>query len=64
VPLVKLGVGEHWMPNASGGAKLRMYKFSRLTQGSLLRAYFWIHIIAGWILTTLWVGGLTGLIKT
>lgn len=64
VPLVKLGVGEHWMPNASGGAELHMYKFSRLTQGSLLRAYFWIHIIAGWILTTLWVGGLTGLIKT
>jgi hypothetical protein len=32
--------------------------------GAVLRWYFWIHIIAGWVLTTLWVGGLTGLLKT
>jgi hypothetical protein len=32
--------------------------------GGALRVYFWIHIIAGWILTTLLVGALTGLIKT
>lgn len=35
-----------------------------LKVGSLLRCYYWFHIIAGWVLTTLWVGGLTGLLKT
>jgi hypothetical protein len=63
VPLVKLGIGEHWTPNANLGRSLRLGFFS-LRTGSLLRAYLWFHIIAGWVLTTLWVGGLTGLVKT
>jgi hypothetical protein len=32
--------------------------------GRRLRLYLWFHITAGWVLTTLWVGGLTGLIKS
>ncbi len=35
------------------------------TEGEVsLRWYLWCHIIAGWVLTTLWVGGLMGLLKT
>jgi hypothetical protein len=64
VPLVKLGVGDSWIPNAHGGASLRIGKKGLLKFGSLLRCYFWFHIIAGWVLTTLWVGGFTGLIKS
>ena len=47
-----------------GAKKQRITKFAPMKSGSLLRCYFWFHIIAGWILTTLWVGGLTGLLKT
>ena len=32
--------------------------------GGLLRCYLWVHMAAGWVLTTLWVIGLTGLLKT
>jgi hypothetical protein len=32
--------------------------------GKVLRLYFYFHRIFGWILRTLWIGGLTGLIKT
>jgi hypothetical protein len=32
--------------------------------GGLLRWYLWFHILVGWILTTLLLGGLTGLLKT
>jgi hypothetical protein len=32
--------------------------------GKIFRLYFYLHKIFGWILTTLWIGGLTGLIKT
>ena len=64
VPLVKLGVGDYWIPNAHAGAALRIGRKGLLKFGSLLRAYFWFHIAAGWVLTTLWVGGFTGLIKS
>jgi hypothetical protein len=64
VPLVKLGIAEYWMPNAFGGPELRIGKFAPLKVGSFLRGYFWFHILAGWILTTLWVGGFTGLLKS
>jgi hypothetical protein len=64
VPLVKLGVGESWMPNANRQGSLRLGKVAVPITGSLLRAYLWFHIIAGWVLTTLWVGGLTGLVKS
>jgi hypothetical protein len=54
VPLLKLGIGEHWSPNANLGGPY----------GSLLRGYMWLHIILGWVLGTLWIGGLTKLLKT
>ena len=64
MPLVKLGVGDYWIPNAHGGSAVRIGEFALPTGGSLLRCYFWFHIIAGWVLTTLWVGGFTGLTKS
>jgi hypothetical protein len=66
VPLVKLGLGDHWLPNANRGEVFPIVSGMRLssTTGSLLRGYLWFHIIAGWVLTTLWVGGITGLVKT
>lgn len=65
VPLVKLGLGEHWTPNGSRSTQAIKGRL-RLppTTGGWLRGYLWFHIIAGWLLTTLWVGGLTGLVKT
>jgi hypothetical protein len=38
-------------------------QFALIKAGGLLRCYLWFHILLGWILTTLWVGGLTGLLK-
>jgi len=32
--------------------------------GGFLRLWFWFEIIAGWVLTTLFIMGLTGLVKT
>jgi hypothetical protein len=68
VPFLKLGINEHWTPNAKSGEPLKVLSIGALrlstTTGALLRGYLWFHIIAGWVLTTLWVGGLTGLVKT
>ena len=62
-PLLSLSQKEYWMPNANHGDLIKWRSFTMRT-GGLLRFYLWFHIIAGWTLTTLWVGGLTGLIKT
>ena len=62
VPLVKLGIAEHWEPN--GNRDAFFVERSWLMTGGCLRGYLWFHIIAGWVLTTLWVGGITGLVKT
>ena len=64
VPLLKLGISEYWMPNATRSAPLQLGNQRLQIGGGLLRGYLWVHIIAGWILTTLWVGGLTKLVKT
>jgi hypothetical protein len=63
VPFLKLGISQYWMPNANSGVHVN-FGLAVLPTGSLLRWYLWFHIIAGWVLTTLWVGGLTGLVKT
>jgi hypothetical protein len=52
-PLLRLDQSSNWAPNAKRG-KL----------GRFLRIYLWCHVIAGWILTSLWVGSITGLVKT
>ncbi len=31
--------------------------------GRELRWYFWFHILAGWFFTTMFVGGVTGLVR-
>jgi hypothetical protein len=64
VPLVKLAVEQYWIPSANCGGTIRAGKLVLTRTGGLLRCYLWFHIIAGWILTTLWVGGFTGLLKT
>jgi hypothetical protein len=43
---------------------IRTFNIRPSTTGAWLRTYLWWHIIAGWVLTTLWVAGLTGLVKT
>ena len=51
LPLVKLHQEEFWLPTTSK------------TYGSYYRLYLWIHIGLGWLLTTLFVVSLTGVVK-
>lgn len=51
VPVLDLRIAKYWIPDAN---KL---------WGVFIRLYMWLHIILGWILTTLLIVGLTGLIK-
>lgn len=64
VPLIDLHQAKYWLPNANLGHELFNIKGLVLNTGGLMRLCFWIHIAFGWILTTLLVAGLTGLVRT
>ena len=64
VPLVDLHQARYWLPNANKGSVLFDVKGLCLLTGGLLYFYMWIHIIMGWVLTTLLIVGLTGLIRS
>ena len=63
-PLLSLDQSANWMPNANRSAQCHLWRWQITVTGSELRAYLWIHIITGWLLTTLWVGAVTGLVKS
>ena len=63
VPIINLHQQDFWLPNANRGAEISIILFKCRT-GSLLRWYFWFHIISGWILTSLWVASFTGLVRS
>lgn len=63
-PLLKLDQSAHWRPNANHGAEIPLFRFWAPRTGELLRYYLYFHIAAGWVLTSLWVGAITGLVKT
>ncbi|MGA2069959.1 MAG: hypothetical protein ABSG97_01305 [Sedimentisphaerales bacterium] len=63
VPVLDLHLKKYWIPDANKSGTFRLNKLSIPVRGNYIRIYMWFHIIVGWILTTLWIVGLTGLIK-
>ncbi|MEN3371245.1 MAG: hypothetical protein V7609_3388 [Verrucomicrobiota bacterium] len=63
-PLVKLDMSAHWRPDAHRSTQLNFKNFHPVISGQMLQWYLWFHIMAGWILTSWWVGLLTGIVKS
>ena len=70
VPLVDLHQSKYWLPNAKREIWDCSYKnkcidltWGRKSSGWWLRSYLWLHIVMGWVLSTLCVIGLTGLVR-
>lgn len=53
LPIINLGLKDKWLPNSNRGLL-----------GRALRAWMWVEVPLGWILTSLFVAGLTGLVQT
>jgi hypothetical protein len=64
IPLLKFDQASNWAPNANRGAEQCIFGWEVGKTGGFLRAYLCVHIVLGWILTSLWIGALTGLLKT
>ena len=52
VPFLDLVLERYWIPNADAG-----------WFGAFLRIYLWFHIVVGWLLSSLFLTGLTGIIR-
>ena len=79
-PLVNFGMKDHWEPNPSDAQRVpvvqwrafrtmsnvtfRGYYVFRLCVPGLLHYWLWFQILAGWVLATLFVAGLTGIVKS
>lgn len=63
VPVVDLHQSKYWLPNANKGGMLYETKWFEIHSGGLFLFYLWLHTIAGWVLSTLFVAGLTGLVR-
>ena len=78
LPIISFGQKDRWMPNAHCGNPLNLkprwawlaqltpgwITAGWLTTGWLLRLYLWFHIGLGWLLTTLFVAGLTPIVRS
>jgi hypothetical protein len=60
LPILNLHQEDYWLPNATKNSDAYWCYFQC---GRVLRWYLWFHIGIGWIFTTLFVAGLSGLIR-
>jgi len=66
LPIVNLHQEGRWLPNRGGSDVVATFcpdRYVGITWGDVLCAWFWFEIGAGWLLTTLALAGLTGLIR-
>src|SRR5262249_15881940 len=61
IPLIKLDQKANWTPNDHARPEISNIYLRMPFTGSFLRYYLYCHIAAGWLLTSLWVGAVTGL---
>ena len=64
VPVVDLHQVKYWLPNANRGSELVPTGSAAFCTGGLLLFWLWIETALGWILTTLFLVGITGLVRT
>jgi hypothetical protein len=63
IPLVKLGVADQWKIDANAGKPIRIGRLLIRAPGILVLWYYRLHIMAGWVFTSLWVAAFTGILK-
>ncbi len=64
IPVIDLHMKNYWLPNANKKGKWRITdEVSIPINGNVIRGWFWCHIILGWVFITIFIVGLTGLVK-
>jgi hypothetical protein len=64
LPFVNLHQEHYWWPDADAEGEWSVFGQRVKISGRVLRYYFWLQIIAGWLLSAIFIAGVTGLIRT
>ena len=63
LPFVDLHQEHYWWPDEQLQGECEIAGRKILVRGSTLRFYLWLQIIAGWLLSAIFIAGVTGLIR-
>jgi hypothetical protein len=63
LPFVNLHQEHYWWPDESASGEYQLLGQNITIRGSILRYYLWLQIIAGWLLSAIFVAGVTGLMR-
>jgi hypothetical protein len=63
IPIVNLFMAVQFQPDSNLVGCIRFNNKKIRLNGSFFQIYMWIHMISGWILTTIMISSLTGLLK-
>jgi len=63
LPFVNLHQEQYWWPDETASGRCEIFGQMIPVRGSLLRYYLWPQIIAGWLLSAVFVAVVTGLIQ-
>jgi hypothetical protein len=64
LPFVNLHQEHYWWPDESVSGEYRLLGRTITIRGSILRYYLWLQIISGWLLSAIFIAGVTGLMRT
>jgi len=62
-------MAKHWMPDPNATPTVLIGPFSDtpmqtpLWLGRVLRWYLWLHILLGWFFSSMFIAGITGLVR-
>jgi hypothetical protein len=63
LPFVNLHQEHYWWPDGDAAGICRIFNRSVGVRGRFVEYYLWLQIIAGWILSAIFVAGVTGLMR-
>ena len=64
LPFVNLHQERYWWPDANAHGDCVVVNRRLKLSGAFLRYYLWLQVIAGWLLSAIFVAGVTGLMRT
>ena len=63
LPFVDLHQEHYWWPDATATGECAVLGRSITVRGRALRYYLWLQIVAGWLLSAIFIAGITGLLR-
>jgi hypothetical protein len=64
VPFVNLHQENYWWHDETASGECAIFGQRVPVRGSVLRYYLWLQIVAGWLLSAIFIAGVTGLVRS